>query len=83
MINKLDKYDPYDLMWATVKYDDLMQRVFQNLILIQLGKWAKPLCECTEQETRLYDMRRAWLLERGIIKEDDLRRIALSLYERE
>ena len=80
MTSKLDHYDPYELMWATVKYDELMQRLFQNLILIELGKWAKPLADCTEQEARLYDMRRAWLFKHEIVDEGSLRLLVLNLW---
>lgn len=32
---KLEDYDSYDLLWATVKYDELLQVVLQNIILVE------------------------------------------------
>lgn len=74
-----DRYDPFDLMWASVKYEELMQRLFQNLILIESGAWAKPLHACNEQEARLYDMRRAWLIKHGGYDEHDLRQQVVEI----
>lgn len=75
----LDKYAPYDLLWATVKFDELIQSVYQNLLLIEQGRWEKPLCESTEQEAKLYESRRAWLFQQEVVDEDCLRRQVLDL----
>ena len=80
--DRLNKVPVYEALAATVKYDELMQNLFQNLLLVERGMWRKPLCECNEQEAKLYQMRRSWLFKHEVVDEDELRKEVIHLMMR-
>lgn len=70
----LDDYDSYDLIWATVKYDELLQSVVQNIILVERKYWQVLLCDSSNLTCGLYFEHRDWLLFHHVIDEDELRK---------
>jgi hypothetical protein len=75
---KLEDYDSYDLLWATVKYDELLQVVFQNIILVERKHWRMLICDSSDVIARSYFERRAWLLRHKVINEDELRKEVIN-----
>lgn len=79
---KLEDYDSYDLLWATVKYDELLQVVFQNIILVERKHWRVLICDASDMIARTYFERRAWLLRHKVINEDELRKEVINRVHR-
>jgi hypothetical protein len=76
---RLFRCDMMAVLTATIKYEELMQTLFQNLLLVERGMWRKPLCDCTEQEAKLYQMRRSWLFSHDVVNENELRKEVMHL----
>ena len=73
-MKKLEDYNSYDLLWATVKCDELFQIVFQNIILVERKHWHVLICDASNVIAKMYFERRAWLLRHEVINEDELRK---------
>jgi hypothetical protein len=79
---KLDDYDSYDLLWATVKYDELLQIVFQNIIIVERKRWRMLICDSSDMIARSYFERRAWLIRHNVLNEDELRKEVINRVHR-
>lgn len=78
--DRLYHHSEYDLLWATVKYDELFQQVIQNLLIIERGHWRVFLYDCGDdmQTYKLYQLRRKWLFKSKILDEDELRKEVIN-----
>lgn len=81
--DKLCEHDSYNLLWATVKYDDLMQSVLQNLLLVERGKVPRLIMDCGQTDYELYRKRRDWCIKNQLIDEDELRKSVIHLLFRD
>ena len=70
---RLDEYPLNDLIWATVQYDELLQTVFQNIILIEKGYWVTHLKDSSDATAKRYFKRKEELIKCGIVDETRLR----------
>ena len=77
--DRLNEKDPRELLRATLKYDELMQGILQNKILVEKGYWNALLCNSDEIGYRLYNVRRNHLIKTGAINEDELRKAVLNI----
>lgn len=78
-LDQLSAKDPHELLHATIKYDELIQVILQNKILVEKGYWNVLICNSDEIGFRLYNVRRIHLIKTCIIDEDELRKAVLNL----
>ena len=79
---RLDQTPLRELIWATVKYDELLQTVYQNQILVKTGMWKKLFCNSSDIEMQIYHLRRQSLIATNLLDEDALRREVLEMIVR-
>ena len=75
---KLEDYDSGDLLWATVKYDELLQVIFQNIIIVERKLWQRLICDSSDTIAKSYFARRAWLIRHNVINEEELRKEVIN-----
>lgn len=71
-----------DILWAANKYEELMQLVLQNALLVEHGYWNTLFHNSSDLEMKMYAIRRDALIDMGIIDERELRGMVLDLLAR-
>jgi hypothetical protein len=66
-------------LWATYKYDELLQVVLQNKILVERGLCKKLFCDSCDTEMVLYNYYRGHLIMSHKVNEDELRGTVIEL----
>lgn len=75
---RLEQFSIHELMRATLKYDELLQMILQNQILVNLGMWDRYLFDSTPAQISEYVQARTALFERGLLNEDKLRKMVIE-----
>jgi hypothetical protein len=76
---KLELYDIEELMWATVKCDELLQEVLQNFILFRYGLTPILFLNSADRQMSEFNTLKKHLFLIGAVREDELRATVLEL----
>lgn len=60
-----------DHNWASKKCREIQRAYVENLLLIELNVWEKPICEFSAGDHEIYAKRKAWLFGPGLLKKTE------------